>query len=260
MNAEVVGINTAIFTQGAGSQGVGFALPSKTVAEVYNQIIGPDHKVTRGSIGVGFNAAEIPAIGRVYGVKGGVTISSVTPGGPSEKAGLKVGDTITSVDGRQIKDGNELVTEISARRPGTKATLGYIRGGKTGDATVTIADRAKLFASNDGDSEDDTGSGKPVESKFGLSVKNLTPDIAERLQVPAGKGVIVQEVKPGSFAEDAGVTRGDVILEVNRTPVNSEEDFRRVQSQLKSGEDVVFLVHQGRGANGGTIFKGGTLP
>jgi serine protease Do len=260
MNGEVVGINTAIFTQGAGSQGVGFALPSKTVAEVYNQIIGPDHKVTRGSIGVGFNAAEIPAIGRVYGVKNGVTISSVTPGGPAEKAGLKVGDTITSVDGKPIKDGNELVTEISARKPGTKATLGYVRGGKSGDASVTIADRAKLFASNDGDEEDESAAGKPSESKFGLSVRNVSPEIAERLQVPAGKGVIVQDVKPGSFAEDAGVSRGDVILEINKTPVNNEDDFRRIQSQAKSGDDVVFLVHQGRGANGGTIFKGGTLP
>src|SRR5207302_3594155 len=120
MNGEVVGINTAIFTQGSGSQGVGFALPSKTVAAVYNQIIGPEHKVTRGSIGVGFNAAEIPAISRVYGVKGGVTISSVTPSSPAESAGLKVGDTITSVDGKQIKDGNELVSEISARKPGSK--------------------------------------------------------------------------------------------------------------------------------------------
>jgi serine protease Do len=260
MNAEVVGINTAIFTQGAGSQGVGFALPSKTVAEVYNQIIGPDHKVTRGSIGVGFNAAEIPAIGRVYGVKNGVTISSVTPAGPAEKAGLKVGDTITSVDGKPIKDGNELVTEISARKPGTRATLGYVRGGKSGDASVTIADRAKLFASNDGDEQDESAAGKPAESKFGLSVRNVSPDIAERLQVPAGKGVIVQDVKPGSFAEDAGVSRGDVILEINKTPVNNEDDFRRIQSQAKSGDDVVFLVHQGRGANGGTIFKGGTLP
>jgi serine protease Do len=261
MNAEVIGINTAIFTQGAGSQGVGFALPSKTVAEVYNQIIGPDHKVTRGSIGVGFNALEIPAIGRVYGVKGGVTISSVTPNGPAESAGLKVGDTITSVDGKQVKDGNELVTAISARRPGTKTTLGYIRGGKPGEATVTIADRAKLFASNDGEEDDSTAPGQPAPSKFGVTVRNVTPDIAQRLEIPAGKGVVVQDVKPGSFGDDvAGLQRGDIILEVNRTPVNSEDDFRKVQSQLKSGEDVVFLVHQGRGRSGGTIFKGGTLP
>ena len=260
MNGEVVGINTAIFTQGAGSQGVGFALPSKTVVEVYNQIIGPDHKVTRGSIGVSFNALGIPAIGRIYGVKGGVTVSGVTPGGPAESAGLKVGDTITAVDGKQIKDGNELVSEISARKPGTKAKLGYIRGGKQAETTVTIADRAKLFASNDGEDDESGPEGKPAESKFGVSVKSITPDIADRLQVTSGKGVIVQDVKLGSFGEDAGLQRGDIILEVNRNPVNSEEDFRKIQSQLKSGEDVVFLVHQGRGRNSGTIFKGGTLP
>ncbi len=261
MNGEVIGINTAIFTQGAGSQGVGFALPSKTVMEVYNQITGPDHKVTRGSIGVGFNAQEIPAIGRVYGVKGGVTVSSVTEKGPAESAGIRVGDTIVSVDGKQIRDGNELVSEISARKPGNKVKLGYIRAGKQGEAAVTIADRAKLFASNDGEEDDNGPGGQPPSSKFGVSVRNVTPDLAERLQIPAGKGVVVQDVKPGSFADDeAGLQRGDVILEVNRIPVNNEDDFRRIQSQLKSGEDVVFLVHQGRGAAGGTIFKGGTLP
>src|SRR3954468_20374665 len=117
MSSEVVGINTAIFTQSMGSQGVGFALPSKTVAEVYNQLIGSSHKVTRGSIGVMFNASPNPAVARVYGVDGGVTIASVTPEGPAEAAGLKTGDTIVAVDGKKIKDGNELVSDISSRKP-----------------------------------------------------------------------------------------------------------------------------------------------
>ena len=94
-------------------------------------------------------------------------------------------------------------------------------------------------------------------------MKALTPQIAEQLDVPANKGVIVQDVKPNSFAEDVGLQRGNIILEINRKPVNSEEDFRQVQAGLKSGQDVVFLVKDGRGRgprNGGTIFLAGTLP
>jgi len=92
-------------------------------------------------------------------------------------------------------------------------------------------------------------------------VKNLTPESAERLGVPPGKGVVVQEVKPGSFAdEDVGLTQGDVIFEVNRKPVNSEDDFRKIVSGLKSGDDVVFLMHGRRDAKGATTFLGGTIP
>ena len=131
MNGEVIGINTAIYTSGGGYQGVGFAMPSNTVVSVYNQLIGPEHKVSRGSIGVQFNAVPNPAVARVYGVNSGVTIANVTPNGPAEKAGLKTGDTIVSVNGKQVKNGDELVAEISALKPGTTAKLGYIRNGKT---------------------------------------------------------------------------------------------------------------------------------
>ena len=84
--------------------------------------------------------------------------------------------------------------------------------------------------------------------------------MADRLNVPSGHGVVVQDVKPGSFADDVGLTRGDVILEINKQPVNGEDDFDRIQSSLKSGQDVVFLVRQRGGRNNGTIFLAGTLP
>jgi serine protease Do len=117
MNSEVIGINTAIFTQTMGSQGVGFAMPSKVVADVYNQLIGPGNKVTRGSIGVVFNAQPNPAIQRVYGVESGVTVASVSPNGPAESAGLKTGDTIIAIDGKKIVSGDDLVGDIAARKP-----------------------------------------------------------------------------------------------------------------------------------------------
>ena len=118
MAGEVIGINTAILTDTNAYAGVGFALPSNTVAQVYNQLVGPDHRVSRGSIGIMFNALDNPAIARVYGTGSGVTISDVTPGSPAEQAGLKVGDTIVAVDGKPVKNGDELVADIAARKPG----------------------------------------------------------------------------------------------------------------------------------------------
>ncbi len=262
MAGEVIGINTAILTDTNAYAGVGFALPSNTIVQVYNQLIGPEHRVQRGSIGIMFNAQENPAITRVYGSGSGVTVSAVTAGSPADQAGLKIGDTIVSLDGKPVKNGDELVADIASRRPGTKATVGFLRNGKKQETTVLIADRAKLFAARLGDDEGAGEESTPKQSKLGVSVQALSQEMADRLEVPGGKGVIVKDVKPGSFAEDdVGLARGDIILEINKQPVNSEEDFNRITSALKSGQDVVFLVRQ-RGATGqdGTIFLAGTLP
>jgi len=257
MAGEVIGLNTAIFTQSAGYQGVGFAMPSNTIVSVYNQLIGPEHKVSRGSIGISFNGEANPALARVYGVKGGgVTISSVTSGGPAEQAGLKVGDTITSVDGKPVSNGDSLVDEISAHKPGSKVKIGYVREGKQAEASVTVADRAKLFAERLGEEENNSPESQPADTKLGINVRNLTPEMAERFNIPQ-KGVVVQDVKPNSFGDDIGLQRGDIIIEINRKPVNSDDDFRKIQSQLKGGDDVAMLVRQG--GRGDTIFYSGTL-
>ncbi|HVP56379.1 MAG TPA: Do family serine endopeptidase [Candidatus Eisenbacteria bacterium] len=261
MNGEVIGINTAIFTSAGGYQGVGFAMPSNTVVQVYNQLIGPDHKVSRGSIGVEFNAVPNPAVQRVYGVSSGVTIANVTPSGPAAKAGLLTGDTIVSVNGKSVATGDELVADISALKPGSTAKLGYVRNGKQSTVDVTIADRSKLFASRLGEEDEGGEEAKPQESKLGINVRDITPELADRMKLPNTKGVIVQDVKPGGFGDNVGVSRGDVILEINKQAVNSEDDFRKLQSQLKTGQDVVLLVRpRGLGPNAGTVFMGGTLP
>jgi len=261
MAAEVIGINTAILTDTNSYAGVGFALPSNTIVQVYNQLIGPDHRVARGSIGIMFSAEENPAIERVYGMGSGITVSDVTAGSPADEAGLKRGDTITSVDGKSVKNGDELVGDIASRKPGTKVALGFVRNGKKQEATVTVADRAKLFAARLGDDQNDEGESTPKQSRLGITVRAITPEMADKLDIPADKGVIVQDVKPESFADDADVARGDVILEINKQRVNSEDDFNRIQSGLKSGQDVVFLVRRrGSGSGDGTIFLAGTLP
>ena len=234
MAGEVIGINTAILTETSSYAGVGFAMPSNTVAQVYNQLIGPDHRVARGSIGIEFAAQPNPAIARIYGA--GVTVSNVVSGSPAEQAGLKIGDTITAVDGKELKSGDDLVSDIAARKPGSKAKLDYVRNGKKQETTVTIADRSKLFASRLGDEDQNQGEDEPKPSKLGMSVRGITSDLADRLNIPMGKGVVVQDVKQGSFAEDLGLNRGDVILEVNKQPVNSPDDFTKIESTLKSGD------------------------
>jgi serine protease Do len=261
MNGEVIGINTAILSETNAYAGVGFSLPSNTVVQVYNQLIGPEHRVARGSIGIMFDSVENPAIARVYGAGTGVTVSSVVAGSPADQAGLKVGDTITTVDGHKVTKGQELVAEIASRKPGAKVALSFLRNGKAQETTVTIADRAKLFAARLNEDDSGNDASMPKQSKLGVTVRKLTPEMAERLDMPAGKGVIVQDVKAGSFAEDINLGRGDVILEVNKQPVNSEEDFAKVEASLKSGQDAVFLVRpRGSTASGGTIFMAGSLP
>ena len=261
LNGEVIGINTAILSETNAYAGIGFALPSKTVVDVYNQLVSPEHKVSRGSIGIMFDAVENPAIARVYGSGSGVPISSVVAGSPADRAGLKVGDTITSVDGKKVTKGTELVSDIASRKPGSKINLGFLRNGKPQETTVTIADRAKLFAARLGEDQDNDDESSPKQSKFGVTVGKISPEIADRMGLPSTKGVIVRDVKPGSFAEDVNLGRGDVILEINRQPVNSEEDFARIESSMKSGQDVVFLVRpRGSSAQDGTIFDAGTLP
>jgi serine protease Do len=259
MAGEVVGINTAILTETSSYAGVGFAMPSNTVATVYNQLIGPDHRVARGSIGIEFSGTPNPAIAHIYGA--GVTVSNVVSGSPADEAGLKIGDTITSVDGKDVKSGDDLVADIASRKPGSKAKLAFVRNGKKEETTVSIADRSKLFASRLGEEEENQSEEAPKASKFGVTVHNITPDLADRLSIAAGKGVVVQDVKQGSFAEDLGLNRGDVVLEVNKQQVNNQGDFTKIEASLKSGQDVVFLVRpRGGRAQDGTIFLAGTLP
>ena len=261
MSGQVIGMNTAIYTQSAGSEGIGFAMPSNTLINVYNMLISPEHKVTRGSIGIQFQAAQSSAVGRMYGFSnGGVLVSTVTPGGPAAKAGLQSGDVIVSVDGTPVKDGDELVGIISVKHPGSTVKLGYRRGGKLESTDVGIADRAKLFADINGAPDD---SNTPEESdagegKLGIKVQPITPALASKLGIKGG--VAVTDVRPGSFADEISLGKGAVITEINRQPVTDEASYRAIVSGLKSGSDVVFVVHDPQRPGGGNTYVGGTLP
>jgi serine protease Do len=258
MNGEVIGVNTAIYTQSAGYQGIGFAMPANTVVSVYNDLISPSHKVTRGSIGIQFREGLSGAVGRVYGFKNGVLVQEVRPGGPADKAGVKPGDVINSIDGHAVKDGNELVDEIASRRPGSTARLGYLRDGKQGDATVTIGDRDKVFAEQAiNQSESAPGNeGDAAESKLGLVVREVTPAVAAKLHT---SGVMIASVRAGSFADLQGLVPGYVITHVNKQATSNKDQFNSVVSKLKAGDDVVFEIIDPRHPEQGINYIGGTL-
>jgi serine protease Do len=261
MDGEVIGINTAIYTESSGYQGVGFAMPSNTIAQVFNQLVSPAHKVERGSIGITFSAETSPAVTRMYGGGKGVVVQDVTPGGPAAQAGLKEGDSIISVAGKSINSGDELVAEVSSRHPGEKLKIGYLRNGKQEESTITVADRQKLFGSQLGTAEDDSEQQAPKESKLGVTVKPVPAEVAKRLNLQPDQGVIVVDIKPGGFADSVQLGRGDVILELNRQPISNPGSFTKIESGLKSGQDVVFVVRQaGEGHEAINSFLGGTLP
>jgi serine protease Do len=259
MAGQVIGVNTAIYTQSAGYQGIGFAMPSNTIVQVYNALIGPTHKVIRGSIGIQFQENLPPAVGRVYGFKSGVLVNAVTPHGPADQAGVKAGDIIVSVDGNAIKDGDALVSDIASRKPGASVKLGYLRNGQPGNATLTIQDRAVLYAP---DANSDTGQTGPestpnaAQGKLGIDVDA----VPQALMSKGIHGVLIGQVRPGSFGDEVGLAAGLVVTEMNKQQVTSPEQFQSLVSALKSGQDVVFRVLDPRSPSAGENYVGGTLP
>jgi serine protease Do len=261
MGGQVIGMNTAIYTQSMGSQGVGFAMPSSIIANVYNMLIGPDHKVVRGSIGISFQSSMSSAVGRMYGFKNGVIVSTITPSGGAAKAGIQPGDVIVSIDGRQIKDGDDLVADISSRKVGSSVKLGYLRDGKQNSANVVIGDRAKTYADIAGGQDDDDNT--PAESdagqaKLGITVSAIPASVAQKTGI--SKGVIVTTVRPGSFADEINLVKGTIITEINKKTVSDEASYKAVVTTLKAKDDVVFVVHSPFQKNSGNSYIGGTLP
>jgi serine protease Do len=258
---NVVGMNTAIYTQSMGSQGVGFAMPANTIASVYNMLIGPEHKVVRGSIGISFQPALNSAVGRMYGFSNGVLVSTVTPNGGAAKAGLQPGDVIVSIDGRKITDGDDLVNDISARRVGSTVKLGYLRNGKQDTAIVAIGDRAKTYADLTGGDTDENAAPQEADAgqgKLGITVSAIPPAVAAKTGIRSG--VMVTSVRPGSFGDEINLTKGAIITEINKKPVTDEASYKAIVSGLKSKDDVVFVIHSPLQKNGGNSYVGGTLP
>jgi serine protease Do len=263
MAGQVIGMNTAIYTQSMGSQGVGFAMPSNVIASVYNMLIGPEHKVIRGSIGISFQTTPPEsAVGRVYGfANGGVMVNEVKPAnGPAAKAGVKPGDIIVSIDGKPVKDGDSLVADISARKVGSSVQLGIKRNDKPLTINVGIADRAKLFADTGAQTDDNAAPSESdaAESKLGIKVDVIPASLASKLGIKGG--VIVTTMHPGSFADEIGLEKGTIIVAINKQPVTDEASYRAIVASLKPGQDVAFEVRGSNSTSAGDSYVGGTLP
>ncbi|HYL76380.1 MAG TPA: trypsin-like peptidase domain-containing protein, partial [Bryobacteraceae bacterium] len=225
IRGEVIGVNTMIATQSGGYQGIGFALPINMVARVYNDIIRTG-RVTRGSIGVTWNKPDNkPELFKALGTKQGVLVNLVQKGGPAEKAGIKVEDIIIALNGKPIKDGDDLVSRVADTPIGNSVSLTVDRDGKKLDFKVTIMDRAEVFKDDPRFAdlrpqppEETAKPEAPQQYKFGVKLHALTDSERSAMSLEAKSGLIIRSVDPGSFAEDIGLYEKDVILSINRQP------------------------------------------
>jgi serine protease Do len=240
IRGEVIGINTAIYADRmqAGNLGIGFAVPINDVVELLPQL--RQGKVTRGRIGVTLDGSINRESLLQLGVKSGkgAVVSSVSGDGPAGRAGVKPGDVIVEFNGQAVANNDDLVGRVVRTAPGTSVPLKVQRGGEEKAFTVKIEEL---------DLEEETGNREPEEAEatagFGLTLQDLTPEVARQLRVPSGtSGPVVVEVEPRSPAARVGVQRGDVILEVNRKPVGSANEASREFQRVDAGGIATMLV------------------
>jgi serine protease Do len=191
----------------------------------------------------------------------------VEAGSPAERAGLKRGDVILSVEGKPIKNADELVAIVSDTEIGKRLRVEYLRDRNRLTTDVEVGDRNKIVAELR-EGPENQGGETPEEGSsgvLGISVKSLTRDqaqeLADQLHLDSKQGILVMNVQPGGFASDLGVQHGDIILSINHHAVASAEDFNRIQSSLKSGEDVLLLIARSSGPHSyTTVFLADRLP
>jgi len=232
---EVVGINTAIIAQG---QGIGFAIPINVARDVLEQLKKTGH-VTRGWLGVSIQVLTAE-LADSYGLKetDGALITEVFADSPAEKAGLKRGDIITAFNDAPIRHVRDLPRLVAATEVGGKASVTVLRKGKKQVIPVTVG---QMDADETPVATGDVKSG----STYGLTVSEITPELANRYDLSAGQGVLITGINPGSPAAAANLRAGDVLLEVNDTPVNSPAALRKVLKAAKADSAVRLLAKRG---------------
>ncbi|MHB8092197.1 MAG: DegQ family serine endoprotease [Syntrophales bacterium] len=243
MLGEVIGINTAIIASG---QGIGFAIPINMAKEIAPQLQKRGH-VTRGLLGVTIQDVT-PELAKSLGLgtTKGALVSQTLPGEPADKAGIKQGDVIINFDGRKVENSKDLPRIVAATPIGKEVAVTVIRDGKE------IKLQAKI-----GEMEEEKSAGlkTPGQPTLGVSVQNLTPQVARELGLKQTAGVVVTDIESGSPAEDAGIQTGDVIESVNRKPVKNVSEFVKEVEKVKKGDGLLLLVQRGQSA----LFVGITL-
>jgi serine protease Do len=241
---QVVGINTFIISGSGSFAGAGFAIPSQ-IAEASADSIIKTGKVQHGYLGITMNDVT-PDNAGFFNLPDatGAIISQVTPDSPAGRAGLKSGDVLRELNGKKINNGSMLQVAVSQMKPGTPINLGILRDSKPETIHVTVGE----FHNDNG--EEASNSSGEQRGKLGLAVANLSPDVRQRYNIPGDvNGAVIESVRPGSAADDAGLTAGDVILGVNRHTVTDAENFTNQIHALPAGKDILLLVWSNGGAS-----------
>lgn len=242
---EVIGINTFLVSSTGGFSGMGFAIPTQIVRPTIDSLI-KNGKVEHGYMGVGI-ADVTPEQAKFFNVNKaiGAVVTQVENNSPASRAGLKVGDVITEVNGKMVNDAGELQVVVGQKEPGTKLDLTVMRDGKEEKLPVTLG----TFGKN---AEEKTASNENGKPRWGIVLDDLTPDVRQQLQLgDSVNGAVIERVMPGSAADNAGLQRGDVITEVNRKPVKSAADVQKALADVANGADALVLVQSG----GGSTFR-----
>ncbi len=243
VGGRLVGINTAILSRSGGSQGVGLAVPANMVAQVADSLVRTG-KVVRGFLGIGVQNIT-PGLAESFGLKGnkGALVSDVVPDSPAAASGLREGDVILTINGQPVADANEVKLKVSSLSPGTKINLEALRDGETQEFTAVSGQRAGIARSGESMGP---GSRRDEGALKGVAVDDLDPQVRRQLEIPAQiKGAMVTEVAPDSAAARAGLSRGDVILEINKQPVNSAEDAVALCASAESKKSLLKLWSRG---------------
>jgi len=244
---EVIGINTFLVSSSDSFSGMGFAIPTQIVRPTVETLI-RDGKVAHGYMGIGISDVT-PENAKFFHVENneGAVISQVESGSPAEKAGLKVGDVITELDGQKVSDASQLQIEVGQKQPGASIKLEVLRDGKSTSIPVTLEE----MGSRDKEGKEIAGNGHG-KARWGIVLTDITPELRDQLQASSDvHGAVVEQVQPGSAADNAGLQRGDVIVEVNRHPVQNAADVQKALSAVPNGQDALVLVW----SSGGTTFR-----
>jgi serine protease Do len=244
---EVIGVNTFLVSASGTFSGMGFAIPTQIVRPTVETLI-RDGKISHGYMGIGISDVT-PENSKFFNLTDaeGALVTQVESDSPAAKSGVKVGDVIRELDGQKMPDAGELQVEVGQKRPGTTIKLGILRDGKN----VTVPVMLEAMGSRDKNDKEvsEAGHGKP---RWGIGLADLDGNVRGQIQVPSDvHGAIVEQVTPGSSADDAGLQRGDVIVQVNRKDVQSAADVREALGNIPKGQDALLLVWSG----GGSTFR-----
>ncbi|MFZ0144834.1 MAG: Do family serine endopeptidase [Candidatus Sulfotelmatobacter sp.] len=242
---ELIGINTFLISSNGSFSGMGFAIPTQIVEPTVETLI-RDGKVSHGLIGIGISDVT-PDNAKFFQMSNatGAVVTEVEPNSAGGKAGLHIGDVITKLNGQPVTDAGELQMEVGQKRPGETIQLEVMREGKTMSIPVTL----EAMGATSGGA---TVAGDHGKGRWGLSLGDLSADVRDQLQIPSTvHGAVVQDVQPGSPADNAGLQRGDVIVEVDRHSDQSAADVAKALADVPKGQDVLVLVW----SSGGNTFR-----